>query len=247
MALTDTPDPFPRETDAVIVHFSQPVRQIFSMLVVVGLVAAGGYLIFPALKPVLLSNPFLNGLIVAVFLIGVLACFWQVLQLIGCVNWIETFASGESTGGRLPPRLLVSLAALLRGRGRSMEISATSSRSILDSVATRIEELRDITRYLVNLLIFLGLLGTFYGLATTVPAVVETIRSLAPQDGEAGGVTLGLLAREEQLQPFHHEVSLSVFTDLDYSQQSACFPVAVNIISVLLHDGDKSVQHRAVV
>ena len=193
MALTDTPDPFPRETDAVIVHFSQPVRQIFSMLVVVGLVAAGGYLIFPALKPVLLSNPFLNGLIVAVFLIGVLACFWQVLQLIGCVNWIETFASGESTGGRLPPRLLVSLAALLRGRGRSMEISATSSRSILDSVATRIEELRDITRYLVNLLIFLGLLGTFYGLATTVPAVVETIRSLAPQDGEAGGAVFGRL------------------------------------------------------
>ena len=93
----------------------------------------------------------------------------------------------------MPPRLLVSLAALLRGRGRSMEISATSSRSILDSVATRIEELRDITRYLVNLLIFLGLLGTFYGLATTVPAVVETIRSLAPQDGEAGGAVFGRL------------------------------------------------------
>ena len=67
-----------------------------------------------------------------------------------------------------------------------MQISASSTRSILDSVATRVDEAREITRYIVNMLIFLGLLGTFYGLATTVPAVVDTIRSLAPQDGEGG-------------------------------------------------------------
>ncbi|MEM8804147.1 MAG: biopolymer transporter ExbB, partial [Pseudomonadota bacterium] len=66
------------------------------------------------------------------------------------------------------------------------QLGASSSRSILDSVATRIDEARDITRYIVNLLIFLGLLGTFYGLATTVPAVVDTIRSLAPQEGDTG-------------------------------------------------------------
>ncbi|MDO5605884.1 MAG: hypothetical protein Q4G25_12065, partial [Paracoccus sp. (in: a-proteobacteria)] len=65
-------------------------------------------------------------------------------------------------------------------------ISTGSARSILESVATRIDEARDITRYLANLLIFLGLLGTFYGLATTVPAVVDTIRALAPQEGETG-------------------------------------------------------------
>jgi hypothetical protein len=67
-----------------------------------------------------------------------------------------------------------------------MSISASSSRSIQESVAQRIDEARDITRYLINLLVFLGLLGTFWGLATTVPAVVETIRSLAPQEGETG-------------------------------------------------------------
>jgi hypothetical protein len=67
-----------------------------------------------------------------------------------------------------------------------MSLSTTSSRSILDSVAARVDEARDITRYIVNLLIFLGLLGTFYGLATTVPAVVETIRSLAPHEGQTG-------------------------------------------------------------
>jgi hypothetical protein len=67
-----------------------------------------------------------------------------------------------------------------------MQINTASTRSILDSVATRIDEAREITRYIVSLLIFLGLLGTFYGLATTVPALVDTIRGLAPREGEEG-------------------------------------------------------------
>ncbi len=167
--------------------FSQPVRQIFLMLVVLVLVAIGAYLAFPRVAPVFLANPFLNGFIALVFLIGVCACFWQVLQLVYSVNWIVAFASGESAHSQMSaPRLLAPLAALLRTRGKRMQISSSSARSILDSVATRIDELRDITRYIVNLLIFLGLLGTFFGLATTVPAVVDTIRSLAPTEGEGG-------------------------------------------------------------
>jgi hypothetical protein len=82
--------------------------------------------------------------------------------------------------------LLAPLATLLRSRGARTQISSSSSRSILDSVAQRIDEDREITRYIGNVLIFLGLLGTFYGLATTVPALVETIRSLNPGDGEDG-------------------------------------------------------------
>ncbi len=86
-------------------------------------------------------------------------------------------------------------------RGTQLQIGASSSRSILDSIATRIDEARDITRYIVNLLIFLGLLGTFFGLATTVPAVVETIRSLAPGEGEGGVEVFNRLMTglEEQL------------------------------------------------
>jgi hypothetical protein len=98
--------------------------------------------------------------------------------------------------------MLAPLAALLRGRAsKSSHISNTSARSILESVSARIEEARDITRYLANLLIFLGLLGTFYGLATTVPAVVDTIRALAPQDGETGVEVFDKLMRglESQL------------------------------------------------
>ncbi len=167
--------------------FTQPVRQIVLMLAVTGLVAAGAWLILPAVEQVFLSNIWLNGFIGFVFLIGVFACFWQVVQLVYSVSWIEGFV-GQRAGHDISaaPRLLAPLAALLGARGARMEISASSSRSILESVATRIDEARDITRYLANLLIFLGLLGTFYGLATTVPAVVDTIRSLAPQDGETG-------------------------------------------------------------
>ena len=168
-------------------HFSQPYRQILTMLIVLGLVGFGAYIAYPQVAPVFLANPYLNGFIGFVFVIGVLACFWQVFQLVSSVSWIEGFAS-DRPGHQFTkaPRLLASLAALLRKRGAHTQIGASSSRSILDSVATRIEEARDITRYIVNLLIFLGLLGTFYGLATTVPAVVDTIRSLAPQDGDSG-------------------------------------------------------------
>ncbi len=168
-------------------QFSQPVRQIFMMLVAVGLFSGLAYLAFPRVAPVFLSNPYLNGVILLVFFIGVVACFLQVLQLIFSVHWIEGFAVNRP-GHEVTraPRLLAPLAAMLRSRGARMQISSSSSRSILESVGTRIEEARDITRYIVNLLIFLGLLGTFYGLATTVPAVVETLGALAPRDGESG-------------------------------------------------------------
>ena len=168
-------------------QFSHPVRQILLMLVVLGLTGAGAFLALPRALPVFQANPWLNGFIVFVFLIGVLACFWQVFQLIGSVRWIEGFAAQRPGHDFIQaPRLLAPLATLLRQRGKRMQVASSSARSILDSVAQRIDEAREITRYIVNMLIFLGLLGTFYGLATTVPAVVDTIRSLAPQEGEGG-------------------------------------------------------------
>lgn len=167
-------------------QFSQPVRQVFFMVVALGLALFGAFLALPRVLPVFQANPYLNGFIGLVFVGGVLACFYQVIQLIVSVNWIERFASGAEGGDEAgAPQLLKPLAQLLRTRGARMQLSSTSTRSILDSVATRIDEAREITRYIVNLLIFLGLLGTFYGLATTVPALVDTIRGLAPQEGES--------------------------------------------------------------
>lgn len=167
--------------------FTLPVRQLVLMLIVAVLVAVGGWLMYPSVSGVFLANPWLNGFIGLVFLVGVLATFWQVVQIWVSVNWIEDFVvQRPGHDFTAAPRLLASLAALLRTRGVRAEISATSSRSIQDSVATRIDEARDITRYLGNLLILFGLLGTFWGLATTVPAIVDTIRSLAPKDGQTG-------------------------------------------------------------
>ncbi|NRB33133.1 MAG: biopolymer transporter ExbB [Rhodobacteraceae bacterium] len=166
-------------------NFSLPVRQIIMMLTVLGLSGFGAFVALPSVMPVFEANPYLNGFIMFVFVLGVLATFYQVAQSFFSVRWIQRFTTGESDTYQ-PTTLLAPLASLLRSRGAKSQLSSTSTRSILDSVATRIDEQREITRYIVNLLIFLGLLGTFYGLATTVPAVVDTIRSLAPQDGEQG-------------------------------------------------------------
>ncbi len=174
-------------------QFSQPVRQISLMLIVLALTGVGAFLALPSVLPIFAANPWLNGVIIFVFVVGVLACFYQVTQLIGSVRWIEDFAADNAEPDAQPPQLLAPLASLLRQRGARMHVSTASTLSILDSVASRIDEVREITRYIVNMLIFLGLLGTFYGLATTVPAVVDTIRSLAPGEGEAGVDVFGRL------------------------------------------------------
>ncbi len=168
-------------------QFSQPIRQLLFMLVVLGLVGAGFYLGQEQIIAIFNSNLYLNGVIFGVFILGVLSCFNQVFLLMNSVRWIERFA--RDAGGHsyiAAPSLLAPLATLLRQRGARTQVSSSSSRSILDSVAQRIDEDREITRYIGNVLIFLGLLGTFYGLATTVPALVETIRSLNPGEGESG-------------------------------------------------------------
>jgi uncharacterized membrane protein (DUF485 family)/DNA-binding transcriptional MerR regulator len=175
-------------------HFSQPVRQIALMLIVLGLVLFGAYVGFRTLQAIFFTNIYLNSVIAAVFTLGVLSCFWQVILLMRSVSWIESFAQSQPGQElRAPPSLLAPLAALMRSRGARMHLTSTSTRSILDSVATRVDEDQEITRYLSSTLIFLGLLGTFYGLATTVPSLVETIRSLTPADGETGADIFGRL------------------------------------------------------
>ena len=176
-----------RTTPSTGPSFSQPLRPIVSMLAVIGLMCAGIWIGREVIFGIFAVNPWLNGFIAGVFGLGVFTCFWQLVQLAQSVVWIKGFVgrrAGFDAGSA--PQLLAPLAALLAQRSSRMQISTISQRSILDSVATRLDEAREITRYLGNLLIFLGLLGTFYGLATTIPAMVDTIRNLAPQEGESG-------------------------------------------------------------
>ncbi|MHA1128908.1 MAG: biopolymer transporter ExbB [Alphaproteobacteria bacterium] len=167
-------------------EFTYPFRQIVTMLIVMVLVAIIGFLLYPTVAPIFIVSPWLNGFILCVFIFGVFASFWQMRILHAAVSWIEGFAL-DRPGHEFvkAPRLLGSLAALLSDSRSRKSVTSSSTRSILDSVGTRLDEARDISRYIVNLLIFLGLLGTFYGLATTVPAVVDTIRTLAPSEGQS--------------------------------------------------------------
>ena len=151
------------------VKLSSPMPVFWTMvlfLVLVGFVAA---ILYRQAHTAFMTNPGLNGLILGVLLIGAILIFSHVAGLRREVRWFNAFqAAGQNadrTGGA--PRLLAPMRALI-GHGQAQSISTAALRSILDSIATRLDESRDTSRYLVGLLVFLGLLGTFWGLIGTI-------------------------------------------------------------------------------
>lgn len=134
----------------------------------------------PRFAAIFMTNPFFNGVILAVLAAGVVVNLRQVFALSREVRWIEAFR--RSNPDQRPsgaPRLLAPMARMLDGRERGRAaLSAPSMRTILDSVQLRLEESRDLSRYLVGLAIFLGLLGTFWGLLVTIRSVSDIIGSL---------------------------------------------------------------------
>ena len=163
---------------------TRPTSTTLYMIAFLALVGLVAFFLATTIYDVFLANPYLNGLIVAVLIIGICYTFWQVSRLNRCVDWIDAFIAERPGFDTIPPpRLLLSMAGMLRDPEARRGISPTIVRAILDSIATRLDEARDITRYAANLLIFLGLLGTFWGLSITVPSVVATIRELAPAEG----------------------------------------------------------------
>jgi hypothetical protein len=133
-----------------------------------------------------MANPGLNGLIVGVLVVGIAMAMRNVVGLIPEVRWVNSFRRRETGLELTPPRLIAPMATLLRDRADTFALSTSTWRSILDSIATRLDENRDILRYLAGLLVFLGLLGTFWGLVTTVSSVGATIQSLSVGSGDAG-------------------------------------------------------------
>jgi hypothetical protein len=134
------------------------------------------------------ANPPLNALIIGVLLIGILLSFRQVIRLFPEVAWVNEFRLADPgiTVTR-PPVLLAPMAAILRDRTGRMTISSLTMRSILDSIAIRLDEARELSRYMTGLLIFLGLLGTFWGLIETVGSVGKVLEGLNV-GGDAGSV-----------------------------------------------------------
>ena len=155
-------------------------------LILVGFLSAVLYLQIAA---AFVTNPGLNGLIIGVLLVGVLLALLQVFGLMREVSWVNSFREGSvELDDVREPVLLAPMKALLGQSGRDMSLTTNSMRSILDSIATRLDETRDISRYLIGLLVFLGLLGTFWGLLQTIGSIGDTIQSLDPRSGDANDV-----------------------------------------------------------
>jgi hypothetical protein len=131
-----------------------------------------------------LANPWLNGLIVGVLAIGIIMSFHQVIRLFREVSWVNGYRSADpEAAAARAPKLLTPMAAMLgRERLEHVAMSTQTMRAFLDSLATRLDEARDLSRYLTGLLVFLGLLGTFWGLIETVGSVGSIINGL-----KAGG------------------------------------------------------------
>ena len=125
------------------------------------------------------ANPFLNGLIIGVLLIGIVLAFRQVLRLFPEIAWVNSFRLADpGLAVERPPVLLAPMAAILGDRVGRMAISSQTMQGLLDSIGTRLDEARDMSRYMTGLLVFLGLLGTFWGLIDTVGSVGKVIEGL---------------------------------------------------------------------
>jgi len=133
-----------------------------------------------------MANPGLNALIIGVLLVGIVYAFRQVLRLYPEINWVNNFRISDPglTTEKTMPVLLAPMATMLRDRTGHLSLATGAMRSLLDSVASRLDEQRETTRYLVGLLIFLGLLGTFWGLLQTVSTVGTTIGTLDTSAGD---------------------------------------------------------------
>ena len=173
---------------------TRPTAYLIRMLVFLAVVLVVAGLLSQALLSAFSANPLLNALIVLVLLIGVGWNIRQVTRLTREVSWLETFQRARPRLAALPtPKLLAPMANMLAARaaksgGRDgaekFTLSAPAMRSLLDSIASRLDESRELSRYMTGLLIFLGLLGTFWGLLLTVSSVGDVINNMSVGSGD---------------------------------------------------------------
>lgn len=175
--------------DFDLVKLSSPRIFLVRMMVFLVLCALVLIILYKQIQVAFFANPGLNALIGAVLLIGIVLAFRQVIRLYPEVAWVNSFRIADpGLAIERRPQLLAPMAAILGGeRNGRMAISQQTMRHLLDSIATRLDEARDISRYMTGLLVFLGLLGTFWGLIETVSSVGGVIDSLKV-GGDAGSL-----------------------------------------------------------
>ena len=161
------------------IKLSSPRIFLVRMLVFLALCAALAAVLHKQIVAAFLNNPGLNGVIFGVLAVGIILSIRQVARLFPEVDWVNSFRLADpGLAVARPPTLLAPMAALLGERLGRMTISQATMRSILDSIGTRLDESRDMGRYLTGLLVFLGLLGTFWGLLETVSSIGSVIGAL---------------------------------------------------------------------
>jgi hypothetical protein len=159
------------------ITLEKPTVHLVHMLVFTLVVVILAAVLFPNIRNAFMANPGLNALIIVTLVLGMLYAFRMVWRLGPEVNWVNEFRMGQPNE-QPSPVLLGPMATLLGDANRRTVLSPQTMRSLLDSLASRLDESRDLLRYLVGLLIFLGLLGTFWGLLETVSSVGDAIRNL---------------------------------------------------------------------
>lgn len=153
-------------------------------LFLVGVIVVAG-VSFPVLMRAFEASPALNGMILLVLLLGIVFIFRQVTMLQPEIAWLESFRRGQANLSNPKTRLLAPMASMLGDRKGRLTLSATTTRTMLDTIGARLDEGREIARYLIGLMILLGLLGTFYGLMQTVSSVGEVVGRLSMGGGDA--------------------------------------------------------------
>src|SRR5204863_4801643 len=167
---------------------SSPRIFLVRMVVFLTLCALVAVVLYKQIWVAFLNNPGLNALIIGVLAIGIALAFRQVIRLFPEIDWVNGFRLADpGLAVERPPVLLAPMAVLLRDRIGRMAISAQMMRGILDSIAARLDEARDTSRYMTGLLVFLGLLGTFWGLIETMSSVGSVISGLKP-GGDAAAI-----------------------------------------------------------
>jgi len=161
---------------------TSPQRYFGRVLIFLFLVTAVAGAVYEIVFRAFMHNPALNGLILGVLVLGIIYTIRRILSLRAEVRWIDSFrTTGPGFSLEAPPRLLAPVAGILGDQDRrgKASLTAMSMRYLLDSISARLDESRDITRYQTGLLIFLGLLGTFWGLLETINAVANVIGNLS--------------------------------------------------------------------
>ena len=167
---------------------TNPHRYLIRMLVFLLMVGAIAGLLYAPLFRAFMGNPALNGVILGALLLGIIYSFRQILRLDPERRWLMNVQkSGKLDSRQVKPVLLATVYAMLADQRQESQLSALSLRSVLDGVAARLDEGREISRYMIGLLVFLGLLGTFWGLLQTIGAVGAVVGSIdtASTDFEA--------------------------------------------------------------